>query len=310
MTIRDAVYEQTTPFSTPTIGSTAFLYIGLKNLDNSGLSQIQDNKEITTNEIYGQSYPSLYAGNLPADNIPLKGILVNALPLYWFYGKATGQTTRTITNTDQTTSKPRFCLWVDDDGKYHYYNGVIYNSLSLEFRESALHFGLTGKALSHDETTSAPASFSFPSSVDDPFDVLYSCSWNSGSPVTLKPSQFKLDAVQPMKGIIDSSTKQYKKILQFNMQTTTLTLQFTSTYGELLRTDFYAGTPGEFKIKFVKSTDITKYIEITLSDCYLAGLVKTRVEGKDPIYTIPLTAAAVSIVSPDGVADSYYGTEA
>ena len=262
--------------------------------------------EVQEDEKEGQFYPTLEDGPQRLDNVVIGPFQpVNLLPFYWFFGAASDSDgTKTITHTDGTARKPTISCYQRRSNMLRQGEQICINSISIEHAFGHTKCTLTGKGLNFEaagETLTA-LNQSFPSSISSVFNVIKTCTWDSGDIVLLN---FKFQGMHEIDTFIDSTLKNIA-MDELKVQKGVFTLQLVDNEYADFEADFLAGNKKTLVFKVGKIDASTHYFQISATLCKIENAAPVAKFGESTIWTANIKCQEVTITGIDGVANSFF----
>jgi len=254
-------------------------------------------------------------GNMFLDSVKTNFIPVNGIMFWHMYGKAThtvANQTQTITSMTTTegrkTTIKAFQQW-DGDTKVDLY-GLMSTGLSLQFNDSGLVAQQSYMGCKPEKSTATPTAPILPDDASDDeitgeFNVFDSWEWNS-TPME-RPQSFSMDVKQAISGHIKGGDGHYSELSEHAQIYTSFTVGVMgNTNYSNLWTDHWNKTTRTLTWKMLKGSDVSKYYEVTASDCLCYMLSPIRKQGEVLAYTANFLSGNVSVVVVDFVDDDFY----
>jgi hypothetical protein len=258
--------------------------------------------EINSEEIQGQSYPTLSIGNRFNGKTTATFIPHNAKCLHWMLGKATDQTTYVrLSNYSAGTPKPAISVFQSTTYDKFEAKGLVAQQLDLHQKMGgALDAVESFIGMAHGVSAATPSTSDLASETD-PFDTCSILKWGS---TNLTMEEIGLSFAHKITPL-PKSDGSYGSLIDTNsMIAAAVTVKL---HGDLhtLYTDQEAGTARTFEYKVIKSLDNTQYIDLT-SSCLIKALTPRYFFNVPNIAIVILQCGAVQADVND-IAKANYG---
>jgi len=273
--------------------------------------------EVGQQEKVALTYPTLSTGNYPADRVVNNGLLINGMPFFAMYGKAThttANTKQTVTNFTTTEGrKPRYHN-AQKIGSLdaHVIYSVLYHDLTLDWTlGSPVLCELVGKGYKHETTSGTMPTPSYPGSVSSVFDYCEHFKWGADASETAV-SGVKGVQLRASQGVVAvlGDDGYYVTISEFAPIFTVMTVAFTGEDSGIWD-DAHGLTQRSLLWKMGKSSaesGNTHYFEVDSNGATAIcnQLVPVKQTGNVILWNAVFTLQNPSIVIQDYVNDTFY----
>jgi len=264
----------------------------------------------------GQYYNTNSSGNMTLDQILASFYPVNGILFWQMYGKAThtvADQTQTIVNLTTTEGKKtKIKAWSQWDASNAFdLFGLCCNQMKLDY---SVGQGLLAQqsfmGCKSAKSSATPTAAVYPDDasndeIDGVFNVFDSWTWNNNT--CEKPMNFAMEAMQPLVPYMKGTGSYYAELSEHSPIVTGFTAACRGdTELANMITDWLAGTKRTLTWKMLKSEDISKYFEVTASNCLIRAITPVRNPAELLGYTVSITSENVSTVVVDYVDDDFY----
>jgi hypothetical protein len=303
MTYKDYWFQEVTRGLSSQSLATMYEF-GLLAQDRRRMLQMTTEEAVNEIENLANRYNTGSGGNFTNDNMGASFIPVNGLPWYWMLGDSSPDgAVHTVTNKSGGY-KPSIAAYLEGKEKYEAFGNVAMKfdvgmAIGLPVSANMSFMGMT-----HGRSTATVSSATYPSSIESPFTIFDSFTWD-GDAFDLK--SFSCSYTQKLNPLIGSSG-----FYQSITDTAPIIHVFTAAFKadedcENIIADKRSKTAKTLVAKVLKSDDPTKYWEHSVSMiCKDLQLVRIQddIELNVGIF-VAVGACTENFV--DGVADEFYG---
>lgn len=315
-TIIDYMEQSLGPTDESTLVGQSLYKWGLEGISGDNLISIPLVVEPKQIEKLGLTYPVLDSGgNYPVTRAEVNGVMVNGIPFYAQYGKAThtiANQKQTITNfTTTELLKPRYHLASKIGGLYTHiaYSNIFHDFNLTHILGEPVSFSLVGMGYKQEFANVSLSAPTFPSTKDQPFDILNHVKWGAdGSETALdSPYAIQFKSTQALKGIIgDDGYNKY--IGDWSPIFNGIVIGFKTDNDSGLIADAHAKTMRSLLYKATKSSNTNHWFELdTLGDkALIRDLTPVKNLGQIVGWTAVIELESPTFVCQDYVADTFY----
>lgn len=285
-------------------GAEANYYLGT-NTEHNRIWKMDPSIQYNKVEKAGQLFFDLEVGNSPLDNVTGRCNLVNGIPFYLFYGKATHTTpdsVQTIVNATTSETRKRLHILKDIGSCIREAFGVVILGYEWNWKiGQAVGIQLDGKGCKHQRKASHTLlATTFPSGISTEFIVPGTMTWNSEA---LDIKQITCGANLSKVSTSMHPSGYYRNIVENSTQLTIFTLYFSTTSTNV-DADFAAKTARTLVIQMKKADG--NYFTYTCPNARIISLIATDTIGTVHTWMAIVWCENVSIEVKDDVDDSFY----
>ena len=251
--------------------------------DNALPLDFSHDVEINSEEIQGQSYPSLTLGNRYNDKTTARFVPYHAKCLHWMLGAASDETTYVaLDNYAAGTPKPSIGAFQQTTHEKFQGKGLVAQQLDLHHKTGMPLTAIESfMGMTHGVSTASPSTSDAGSEIR-PFDVCSTLQWGN---TDLFMDEIGFSFAHKIQGL-PNGTGAYGSLIDTNSAIACVATVMCHGDISALYTDKDAGTARLLRYKVIKSQDSLQYIDI-MSTAFIKAITPRY------FFNVPDTAAVI-----------------